>query len=145
MTGGGSIGGDLINNGAVLSPGNSVGVLTVIGNFIQGSAGVLAIDLAGIDDYDLLDIQGSAEFGGALDVSLLGDFQPSLGDEFDILNFSSATGSFDSMSLPALTDGLQWDMSNLYVTGSLAVVPEPAGILLLLCGGFAYGLIRPRS
>ncbi len=101
--------------------------------------------MAGIDDYDLLDIQGSAEFGGALDVSLLGDFQPSLGDEFDILNFSSATGSFDSMSLPALAEGLQWDMSNLYMAGSLAVVPEPAGILLLLCGGFAFGLIRRFS
>ena len=137
MSGGGSIGGDLINNGAVLSPGNEVGVLSVVGNFVQGSDGVLAIDLAGTGDYDLLEIRGTAEFGGTLEVSLLGDFQPSLGDDFDILDFSAATGSFDSMSLPALGDGLQWDMSNLYLGGSLAVVPEPTGILLLLCGTFA--------
>ena len=145
MSGGGSVGGDLVNSGAVLSPGDGVGVMSVIGNFLQSEDGVLAIDLAGIDNYDLLDIQGSAEFGGELSVSLLGGFQPSLGDEFDILNFGSASGSFDSMSLPALEGGLQWDMSNLYVAGNLAVVPEPAGLLLLLCGSFALGLIRRRS
>jgi hypothetical protein len=145
MSGGGSVGGDLINSGAVLSPGDGVGVMSVIGNFSQGENGTLAIDLAGSDSYDLLDIQGSAEFGGALAVSLLDDFQPSLGDEFDILNFSSASGSFDTMSLPELASGLQWDMSNLYAAGNLTVVPEPAGILLLVCGSFAFGFIRRRS
>ena len=145
MTGGGSVGGDLINSGAVLSPGDGVGMMSVMGNFSQGIDGVLAIELAGSDNYDLLDIQGSAEFGGALDVSLLGGFQPSLGDEFDILNFSSASGSFDTMSLPELGDGLQWDMSNLYAAGNLTVVPEPAGILLLVCGSFVFGFIRRRS
>ena len=143
MSGSGSIGGDLINQGAVLSPGNDVGVMSVLGNFRQGLEGVLAIDLAGSNDYDLLDIQGSAEFGGTLQVSLVSDFEPSLGDEFDILNFSSASGSFDTMSLPGLSAGLEWEMSNLYMDGSLAVVPEPAGLLLLLCGSFAaFGLIR---
>ncbi len=142
MSGSGSIGGDLINFGSVVSPGNDVGVLSVSGDFRQGSDGVLRIDLAGTGDYDLLDIQGSAEFGGTLEVSLAGGFGPSFGDEFDILNFSSATGSFDSMNLPALAEGLQWDMSNLYDAGSLAVVPEPAGVLLLLCGGLVFGLTR---
>ncbi len=142
LGGSGSIGGDLNNMSSIVSPGNDVGVLTVLGNYTQGSAGILAIELAGTGDYDLLDIAGSAEFGGALEVSLVGDFQPSFGDEFDILNFSSAAGAFGSTSLPALAEGLQWDMSNLYAAGSLAVVPEPAGILLLLCGGFAIGLIR---
>jgi hypothetical protein len=145
MSGGGSVGGDLINSGAVLSPGDGVGMMSVMGNFSQGIDGVLAIELAGSDNYDLLDIQGSAEFGGALDVSLLGGFQPSLGDEFDILNFSSASGSFDTMSLPELASGLQWDMSNLYAAGNLTVVPEPAGILLLVCGSFVFGFIRRRS
>ncbi len=145
MTGGGSIGGDLVNDGAVLSPGDGVGVMSIIGNFRQGAEGILSIDLAGMDDHDVLDIDGSADFGGALAVSLVGDFEPSLGDEFDILNFSSASGSFGSVNLPALAAGLQWDTSNLYAAGSLAVVPEPAGILLLLCGSFAIGLIRRRS
>jgi hypothetical protein len=145
MTGGGSVGGDLVNDGAVLSPGDGVGVMSIIGNFRQGAEGILSIDLAGRGDHDVLDIDGSAEFGGALAVSLLGDFEPSLGDEFDIINFSSASGSFGSVNLPGLSEGLQWDMSNLYAAGSLAVVPEPAGILLLLCGSFAFGLIRRRS
>lgn len=130
--------------------------LTVDGDFSMASGSTLAIDiggdgLAGID-YDVLDITGNAAIaGGTLDVNLVSGFTPSLGDEFDILNFMSSTGAgFDTFSLDPLGGGLDWDTSNLLTTGILSVitagslvganVPEPGSCLLLIMGMASTGM-----
>ncbi|MBA3483220.1 MAG: PEP-CTERM sorting domain-containing protein [Pirellulales bacterium] len=46
---------------------------------------------------------------------------PSAGDEFDILDFGSLSGAFNTVQLPPLTGWLAWDTSQLYTTGVLAV------------------------
>ncbi|HEY1687052.1 MAG TPA: hypothetical protein VGG19_19995, partial [Tepidisphaeraceae bacterium] len=41
--------------------------------------------------------------------------------------FSGTTsGSFTSIFLPALPDGLAWDTSQLYKDGVIMVIPEPS-------------------
>ena len=40
-------------------------------------------------------------------------------------------GQFDQLALPELADGLAWDTSALLANGSLAVIPEPTGLVLL--------------
>ena len=84
----------------------------------------LAIEIGGTGaaDYDRL-ITGLASLDGRLDVSRLGGFAPSLGDTFDILDFGSIIGSFASISLPMLAGGRRWDVSQLYVSGALSVLP----------------------
>src|SRR5690606_35821151 len=65
MTGAGTIdvgGGVLLNNG-VIQPGTSPGTLAINGNFTQGAAGALDVELAGTTqgvDYDLLEVSGVA-------------------------------------------------------------------------------------
>ena len=100
--------------------------LTVGGDYTQATGASLAIDIASLTDMDLLDVTGAFNAGGDLDVSLLGGFSPSDGDTFDVLNFASATGSFDNINLPALSAGLSWDVSNLLVDGTLAVTLGPS-------------------
>jgi len=39
--------------------------------------------------------------------------------------------------MPDLGGGLSWDTSNLYTTGAIGVVPEPATLALLTLGGLA--------
>ena len=96
--------------------------LTVGGDYAQATGASLAIDIASTTDMDLLDVTGAFSAAGDLDVSLLGGFSPSEGDSFDILNFASASGSFDNINLPALAGDLSWDTSNLLVDGTLAVI-----------------------
>ncbi len=92
---------DLLNGGTI-APGVSTGTLNIEARTVALS-GNLAIELGGNIqgvDYDLLDIQGGAILGGALDVSLFGVFAPSLGDTFDILTTTGTlTGTFDSVNL----------------------------------------------
>jgi len=148
VAGSGTILGSLTNAGGTVAPGNSPGTLSINGDYTQES-GTLAIELAGLvqgNDYDLLDVSGIAALnGGTLDVTLLEGFEPSEGDVFDILDASVISGAgFDSISLPALDEGLAWDTSGLMSSGSLvvsaSVVPEPTAMVSFLLGAFGISL-----
>ncbi|HWQ25137.1 MAG TPA: LEPR-XLL domain-containing protein, partial [Chlorobaculum sp.] len=101
LTGSGALTGDLVNDG-VVAPGNSPGHQQV-SSFTQTADGTLLIELEGKSiagtDYDWLDITGNANFGGKLQVSLLHDYKPTVGDTFDIITFGgSATGRFTNLT-----------------------------------------------
>ncbi|MBS0653493.1 MAG: autotransporter domain-containing protein, partial [Verrucomicrobia bacterium] len=72
VNGGGTLGGtgtvgDLFNTGTV-SPGNSIGTLNVNGNYTQTSSGHLHIEIDAAGNSDLLNMTGSANLDGAIDV-----------------------------------------------------------------------------
>ena len=116
ISGSGTIGGSVSNSAGTTAPGNSPGILTIDGDYTQGAAGTLAIEIQGTtpgDQYDRLIVNGQANLAGTLDVSLT-DFTPSNGDTFDILDFSSVSGNFDTLNLP---NDFSWDVT----TGILTV------------------------
>jgi hypothetical protein len=136
-SGTGTVGGDLINNGGTVSPGNSPGVMEVPGDFTQYDGSTLLIELAGTaagSQYDVLQVDGEASLGGTLEVTLLDGFEPAAGDSFEILEFAFVAGGFDELILPGLVGALSWDASALLTDGNLSVVPEPATWSLLLLG-----------
>jgi hypothetical protein len=116
--------GELENMGGTLAPGASLGTTEIALAYFQRAGGTLAIEIGGTSpaDHDRL-ITGLAHLDGLLDVSLLGGFMPSVGDAFDILDFGGVIGSFATMTLPTLPGGRRWDLSKLYVTGELSVLP----------------------
>jgi hypothetical protein len=96
LGGNGEIGGALNNqSGGTVAPGTSVGTLGVAGNYIQSAGAKLQIELAGAgtEQFDILDIDGTANLAGTLDVALLGGFTPSNGQSFTVLTASSVTNS----------------------------------------------------
>jgi hypothetical protein len=124
LGGGGTVGGDLNNPSGTVGPGNSPGVLSVSGDFAQGAAGTLAIEIAGttVDtEYDQLNVAGNATIDGTLSVTLLGGFLPEVGDTFDVLNAAAISGAFATLDLPALAGGKSWNTSLLYTDGILSI------------------------
>ena len=85
LSGSGTIIGDVDNNAGVVGPGSSPGTLTIDGDFTQGAAGELLIEIAGLGDFDVLSITGSALLGGELAVDLIGGYVPLVGESFDVL------------------------------------------------------------
>jgi hypothetical protein len=111
LVGSGTLSSNLVNGGTV-SPGSSPGIINVVGDYNQESGGVLEIELGGDvarTGYDQLQVTGVATLAGTLDVSLYDGFVPSNGDQFLILDAASLSGTFTTINLPTLTNGLVWE------------------------------------
>lgn len=134
LLGSGTVLGDIaVVSGAIVAPGPLFGDLSVDGSVSLEPGSRIEIDLgpgalAGTD-YDLLDVSGVLDLlGGELAISLEAGFMPSLGDSFEIFNFTSFTGDFDSYDLPMLASGLTWDIDSLFSSGGiLQVVADGTG------------------
>jgi len=97
-TGGMQLSGGFTNEGTV-SPGDPIGSLTFAGDYSATASSILAIELSGLtagDEYDQLVIYGTASLGGTLDIKMHDDYVPEVGNEFQIITFTSANGSFDT-------------------------------------------------
>jgi DNA-binding beta-propeller fold protein YncE len=100
LTGAGVIAGDLTNNSGFISPGNSAGTITVLGNFAQAAEGTLIVENGGPigGQSDMLQIAGGATLGGRLDIKTIGNYTPDPADTFSPLSYSSASGSLTTSS-----------------------------------------------
>jgi len=138
LSGSGIINANVIMGGR-LSPGNSPGILTINGNYTQTAFGAYVAELAGLTagtGYDQVDVDGTADLHGALDVNLLNGFTVAVGDNFILMKYDSETGTFSMVDLPKLGNGLKWDLSydpgfiDLSVTSGVTTTPEPSTYLL---------------
>ena len=150
LGGTGSTSGNLTVSG-IVNPGTAgAGTLTVNGNgvFNAGSTALFKLGGTAARQFDKLSLSGTLGAGGLLDIDLINGFTPSAGNSFDILDFTTATGTF-TLSLPALGGGLSWNTSQLLTTGTISVaaaiaaVPEPGAAALALAAGGAL-VVRGR-
>jgi autotransporter-associated beta strand protein len=160
ITGNGTVLGTMLVQGTV-KPGEGPGQLSV-GNMNFDAGSMLNIELAGnaAGLFDVLNSTGNLNIlGGTLSVSLLNDYMPAGGEFFDIMNFSSLSGTFAAVDLPDISAlGLSWALDNLYTTGTISVVsgtglfsggnnvvPEPASFIFFAAGAFMLLLFRSRG
>ena len=107
---------NLIDNRGIHSPGNSTGVMTYEGEFsMDASSAEINIVLNGTtpgSGHDQLQITESAFFNqGTLQVELASGYSPSVGDEFEIITYGNHEGEFDSIELPGLNGGLEFNLA----------------------------------
>jgi len=141
----------LVTNSGLVSPGNSTGILYTLGGFTQTSTGVLEIGLGGLTagtEHDQLSnsfFNSDATLAGTLNILSVNGFMPSLDDAFLILDFSggSINGSFDTINAFSLDSGLAWNFDDLYIDGTISVIPEPVTVAFLL-GAAALGAVLWR-
>ena len=116
------------NNGTV-SPGlSAAGQLTVTGNYTQGAGGTFAAEIGGLTvatEFDRLNVSGQATLGGALDITLIDGFAPTLGDTFVILSAGSITETFATVTGLDIGDGLLFEVSFSATSVTLTVVSTP--------------------
>ncbi len=113
-----------VAGGGFLAPGNSPGVLTV-GSLALSSGSQTQIELGGVNrgsQFDAVFVSGNLTFGGTLNVSIVNGFAPVLGDSFDLFDWGTKSSTFGSLNLPALSAGLAWNTTHLYMIGALSVI-----------------------
>jgi len=82
-----------------IKPGNSVGTLTIIGDYYQDTQAKLLIEVASTTSNDLLAITGSADLNGTLKTSWTGGYVPLVKTKFGTILTATTgvTGTFSSL------------------------------------------------
>ncbi len=124
LGGAGSVGGNVtVASSGIVAPGNSPGTLTV-GSLTLNNDAIFQVQLGGTNrgsEFDAVIATGLVTLDGTLQVSLIDPFAPAAGNSFDILDWGSLSGTFDTVALPTLNTDLMWNASQLYTTGVLSV------------------------
>ncbi|MEY4952059.1 MAG: hypothetical protein RL299_483 [Pseudomonadota bacterium] len=118
LDGTGRIIGNLTNNGTV-APGNSIGTLTVQGNYVHNSGSELEIEFDANGNIDLLAVTGTATLnGGTLRFVSLGGAEGSGG------TFLTASGGVTGTFANVQTVGAQLPLAVIYQPNSAIMAPS---------------------
>ena len=120
LGGTGTIQGNVLNRGAV-SPGNSIGTLTIAGDYQQTSTSSLDIEIASPSSFDRLIVSGRASLAGTLQIIPYGGNPLAYGQKYEFLQAGSISGSFDTIKAP---DGFRGRFLSSGTTGTLLIAPE---------------------
>ncbi len=149
-------GGSLIGNGTVSSttsvsgtvaPGPGADELIFDGD-VSFDGGLLAIEIASTSVFDLITVQGEADFTATnIEFSFLDSFLPEFGDSFDILTADSILGfselGFSVIGLPSDQFELSLvDLGSIEALRLTAVIPLPGAVWLF--GSGLLGLLAAR-
>lgn len=102
--------------------GDQPSLLLVEGTFTLDSGGAMRFDIGDQGEADRLQVTESIHLlSGSLEVAYVGEEGLVAGDTFDLLDFSSLLGEFDSLTLPELDAGLTWNVDRLMTEGMVLV------------------------
>jgi hypothetical protein len=144
LTGNGTVTGHVVNTGGVVRAGGAVapGTLT-LASYTQGAGGRLDFRIGGLlagTQYDVLKVNGPVTLNGTVNVSLINNFTPNVGDKFDILRGDRITLGQVNFSLPSLPAGETWltgivgNFFQLSVAQAQVSAPEPNRLLVMGLG-----------
>ncbi len=126
-------------------PGNSPALVTFGGDVVYGPFSSIEMELASTargTGYDAIDVAGTLTLDGTLDVVLLDAFEPQPGHVFNLFDWGTLDGTFQTVNLPDLQFDYEWDATRLYDNGTLIVIPEPSAAGLAFFGVSFFGLFR---
>jgi autotransporter-associated beta strand protein len=149
LAGIGRVNGNVSNHRGTVAPGDFTGALSILGDYTQ-TDGTLAINIASLADFSVLDISGVATLSGLLDPLLIGDYIPNVGDQFTFLDYSSLSGSLfiHDRNIDGVPE--HWEVVYESTYATLAVVagnvpvPDTGSTFLLLTSSVLI-LLRARK
>lgn len=95
----------------IIAPGNSIGTLTITGNYVQGVTGTYAAELAPGSRSDQLHVTGTATLGGTL-LALPEPGVYYLGEQFNVLRADGGvSGQFAKTDFSAFSPFLQFSVA----------------------------------
>jgi fibronectin-binding autotransporter adhesin len=107
---------NLINNGLV-APGNSIGTMTVMGNYTQSSSGTLGVEINSAGQSSVLNVSGTATLAGSVLVTVDPGTYPTTAT-YTFLNAATVSGTFSNLAFSPSS------INNRMITGSLIYGPN---------------------
>lgn len=133
------------NDGGTVAPGaaGEIGVLSVAGNYTQGSGGTLEVDIngntvgnGGATGYDRLAVGAAANLAGTLAIVNNPSFAPQQSDVFTILTRASGSGTFDTLT-GAVTSSGTYGATYTPTEVNLSLISEPPTVTINQAAGQA--------
>jgi len=151
LCGSGVLRGSLVFGGSKLCPGNSPGILYIVGD-LDFQGGTLELEIAGpgAGEYDQLQVDGLASFisqASRIEIVFINGYVPQAGDQWVLLRFQNPGSGLANLAVKVsgAPAGLAFafnDNGGFGVTA--APVSEPASVVLLLAGLAGLSLRRMR-
>jgi autotransporter-associated beta strand protein len=114
----------VVQNGATLSPGASIGTLTLSDTLTLAGNTIMELNkTGGTLTNDLVKGVSTLTYGGTLTVTASGTALAE-NDSFNLFDATTFAGSFTTLTLPSLPACLVWDTSKLSVDGTIKVTHE---------------------
>jgi hypothetical protein len=148
LGGSGTINGDLIVGSGNFAPGKSPGAITVNGNLTLLPSSVLTIELGGLaqgSGYDFINVLGTANLAGTLNVNAWGGYVAAPGTNYNFMNFANSSGAFAAVNMPAGWNISLGSQANSLRLSMASLVPEKINPFLpsqALLSGIYVGLSR---
>lgn len=95
--------------------------LAIDGDFSLESSATVELDLLNPETFDRISVAGTAHLDGVLVALASSGFEPSAGNSYTIVAGAMLSGTFESEQLPALGDGLMWQVLYDGVSATLLV------------------------
>ncbi len=118
LCGSGTITGNVTNSGT-LAPGNSIGTLTITGDYTQNAGSTYVVEVNTAGQSDKLVVTGTATLNGGTVLVLAGSglYKLATNYTYTILTAGSVAGKFGSVTsnLAFLTPSLSYDPTNVYL------------------------------
>lgn len=147
------VGFDTGDKALTIEPGNSPGIVNIVGNMRVRPTSTVNFEISGYDNgwvsgtpaFDQFLVTGNVSYEGTLGIRLTGGFSPVFGDSFRLIQAAGSISFTGVTSLPALSGGLSWnvavvDGSDRFGTGAMlvaSVVPAPGAAALIGLAGLA--------
>ena len=134
LKGSGTVVGAVVSpSGSTVSPGASIGAISVNGNVTLRGNTVMEIALnASVKSGDLLAASGMLDLGGTLTVTYSGD-KLQTGDSFTLFTAGTFANAFTTVNLPVIA-GVVWT-NKTAIDGTIAVLSAPVPAQPTLRGG----------
>jgi outer membrane autotransporter protein len=116
LKGTGTILGDIANSGTI-APGNSIGTMTITGNYTHDAGATYQVEVNAAGQSDKLVVTGTATLNGGTVAVLAESGTYSVSTNYTILSAGSVTGTFSSVTsnLAFLTPSLSYDATNVFL------------------------------
>jgi autotransporter-associated beta strand protein len=110
------------NNSITMPGGTSIGTLKFGANVSMNNSATLSMQVTGgSTSCDKVAISGTFTCNGTLEVTIASG-TPVLGASYQLFTATSVVGTFVTIKLPVLEQGLEWDSSELYTTGIIKII-----------------------
>ncbi len=114
----------VINNTGTIQLGAQASTVTLGWKFNQSATGILNLKVGGTNpatpQFDQINCNQPVNLGGALHVTLINGFIPTLGDNFPVMTYGSHVGSFATFSSPGAYFSRNYNAGNLTLTALIA-------------------------